>query len=185
MQLAFLSLIFKLTELSLLSSQFCCKQRIHLTLGSNSHKEELEANAKFLGFQLACYSNVMIAQTTEIKRLKFELGKKNAENEAQAWQKVACEARKVKLEVELEALTLKLSQVSMEPRPITPKDQAFGCHSKTIDQLEEENMSLWKKMQTTDLFHECTSGKHPYGLTDKEGTKIKADALRDSHVLGN
>jgi hypothetical protein len=48
----------------------------------------------------------------------------------------------VKLEVELEALTLKLSQVSMEPRPITPKDQAFGCHSKTIDQLEEENMSL-------------------------------------------
>jgi hypothetical protein len=84
MQLAFLSLIFKLTELSLLSSQFCCKQRIHLTLGSNSHKEELEANAKFLGFQLACYSNVMIAQTTEIKRLKFELGKKNAENEAQA-----------------------------------------------------------------------------------------------------
>ncbi len=36
-KLAFLSLIFKLTELILLSSLFYCKQRIQLALGSNSH----------------------------------------------------------------------------------------------------------------------------------------------------
>jgi hypothetical protein len=97
----------------------------------------------------------------------------------------ACEERKVKLESELEALTLKLSQVSMEPRPITSKDQACGCHLKTIDQLKEVNMSLQKKMQPTDLFHECTIGEHPYGSTDKEGIKIKAEALCDTHVSGN
>ncbi len=37
-KLAFLSLVFKLTELSLLSSQIHCKLRIHLTLGLNSNK---------------------------------------------------------------------------------------------------------------------------------------------------
>jgi hypothetical protein len=37
MQANIFSLIFKFTELSLLSSQFCCEQRIHLTLGLISH----------------------------------------------------------------------------------------------------------------------------------------------------
>jgi hypothetical protein len=87
-------------------------------------KEDLEANAKLLRDQLPCYSNETMAQTMEIKRIKFNLGKKNAENEAQARKMAACEARKVKLEVELEALTLKLSQVSMQPRPITTRHEA-------------------------------------------------------------
>ncbi len=86
---------------------------------------------------------------------------------------------------ELEALTLKLFQVYMEPRPITPKYQACFCHLKTIDQLKEENMSLQKKLQPTDLLHDCTIGKHSCGFTDKEGAKIEADALHDTHVSGN
>ncbi len=36
-KLAFLSLVFKITELSLLSSQLYCKLRIHQILGLNSH----------------------------------------------------------------------------------------------------------------------------------------------------
>jgi hypothetical protein len=66
-----------------------------------------------------------------------------------------------------------------------PKDQACGCHSKTIDQLEEEKMSLQKKLQPTDLFHDCTIGEHPHGSTNEEGAKIKADALHDTHVSGD
>jgi hypothetical protein len=54
-----------------------------------------------------------------------------------------------------------------------------------IDQLEEENMSLRKKMQPADLFHECTIGKHSDGSTDKEGANIKPDALLDTHVSDN
>jgi hypothetical protein len=69
-------------------------------------KEELEAIENLLRCQLTCHSDVMIAQSKEIKRLKFELAQKNAENEAQAQQMATCEAWKVKLEEEMEALTL-------------------------------------------------------------------------------
>ncbi len=47
-------------------------------------KEELEANEKFHRCQQTCHSDVTIAQSKKIKRLKFELAQKNAENEAQA-----------------------------------------------------------------------------------------------------
>jgi hypothetical protein len=74
-------------------------------------KDKLEANKKFLRFQLTCHSNVTVAQSKEIKRLKIELAQKNEENEAKAGQMATFEAQKVKLEEELEALNLKLCQV--------------------------------------------------------------------------
>ncbi len=61
-------------------------------------KEELEANEKFHRCQQTCHSDVTIAQSKEIKRLKFKLAQKNTENEAQAQQMATCVARKVKLE---------------------------------------------------------------------------------------